>query len=61
MSTSINAAARTQFVIEPAGAHKFAYTKVAPETGEEIWRWPLEKPKSEPGVAAVGQLLDVSI
>lgn len=64
MLTRIDAATqlpRTQFVIEPAGTHKFAYTKLAPETGEELWRWPLEEPQNKTAVSAVGQLLDVSI
>lgn len=51
---------RPQFIIEPAGAHRFAYIKRAQETGEELWRWPLEKPAERP-LEAMGQLLDVSV
>ena len=51
---------RTAFVIEPAGAHRFTYAKLERETGEEVWRWPREKPAA-PAPTATGQLLDVSV
>ncbi|MBC7770831.1 MAG: hypothetical protein H7124_18790 [Phycisphaerales bacterium] len=50
---------QTSLLIEPAGAHKFAYTEVSRESGETLWRWPLEEPLSQ-RVQATGTLLDVS-
>jgi hypothetical protein len=64
MQNSVNAAntgqSRTAFVIEPRGTHKFAYAKVAPETGEQVWRWPRE-PSLARVIEAKGQFLDMSV
>ena len=46
-------------IIEPAGAHKFAYTRIREETGEAVWCWPNEKPISQL-VEAQGQILDIT-
>jgi len=49
---------QTAFVIQTAGAHKFSYTKVAADSGQTVWRWPIETPLSQ-RVQATGSLVDV--
>ncbi len=46
-------------IIEFAGAHKFAYTKVAAATGEAVGRWPNERPISQL-IEAKGQLINIT-
>jgi hypothetical protein len=65
MPLRIKATAMNQplsLIIEPAGAHRFAYTKVEAHSGEAVWRWPQEQPLRETtrAIEARGQLLDIS-
>jgi hypothetical protein len=50
---------RLSLIVESAGAHKFAYTKIADATGDAVWRWPNEAPISQL-IEAKGQLLNVT-
>lgn len=48
-------------LIETVGKHRFDYTKVEPTTGEAVWRWPNAAPLADGLIAAIGQVLDVSV
>lgn len=63
MSLELKASALNQslaLIIQAAGAHRFAYTKVSQETGEAVWRWPNEPTPSRQLVEALGQVVDVT-
>ena len=63
MSIEVKASALNQslsLVIQTAGAHRFAYTKVSEATGEAVWRWPAEPaPKSLQPIEPRGQVVNI--
>jgi hypothetical protein len=61
MSISNVTLSQLVLLIQANGPHRFAYTKLSPETGEAVWRWPQQQTAPLARVEPKGQMLDVKV